>query len=419
MQNSDMMAKAGVISANSLEYNLKPDLSVTTSRTDTLQFFQSNTYSSGSTMVNILNSGSAYINGRTSVLILDVASTAGSPAFGFGPTGSAANLINRITIMSRSGVVLERIDSSNVLSSIKMFYEHDKSWMDTVGRLAGGGDVNNATPVAAFANPLVSTRFIIPLCLISGLFNYENLLPASLMSGLRIELVLASPITSLQAAAAADYQITGCSIKLDSYQITDSITRTLNEAAASSGLEVVFKTYFTTVGTRTSDNLNFESRRSCSRALAVTYKEQVTRALYTVDPMATTAIAAGYGPTAVQFRAGSLYFPNSVISGSAPPLASPEIQAMAFTAFNKYNTEPVSSNVVGSGVYGYATNSVIATTLERSTALELSGIPLSNSRTLALNASFVNPVAANMNSYLFLEYASLARVFISNTTVEV
>ena len=415
MQSSDMMAKQGVISANSLEYNLKPDLSVTVSRTDTLQFFQSAEYASGSTMVNILNSGSAYINGRTSVLILDVDATTEFP-FGFGLNGSACNLIERLTIMSRSGVVLERIDSSNVLSSIKMFYEHDKSWNDTVGRLAGGGGGNKVDVLSSG----VVTRFIIPMSLISGLFDYEYLLPSALMSGLRIEIVLASAIKALSGNAAAQYRIKNCSIKLDSYQITDSISRQLNEAAASSGLEVVFRTYFTTVGTRSSANLNFESRRACSRALAAVYKEQPPRlAVAATDPMASSTIALNYGPTAVQFRAGSLYFPNSVISGSgnsAPLVASPEIQAMAFTAFNKYGVDPVSSNVDATV---YSTNSVIGTTLERSTALELSGIPLSNSRTLALNATFADPGAISMNSYLFLEYASLARVFISNCTVEV
>jgi hypothetical protein len=106
-----------------------------------------------------------------------------------------------------------------------------------------------------------------------------------------------------------------------------------------------------------------------------------------------------------------LYFPNSVISGSNPVVASPEVQSMALEAFNVYNTTS-SSNAL---LELYKTNSVIAVSLERSSMLELSGIPLSNSRTLCLNATS----APNFNSYLFLEYASLARVFISNATVEV
>ena len=407
-QGNEQLAKQGVISANSLQYNLSPDLTVTTSRTKTSQFFQNQSYSSSSTMVCILNTGSSFIYGPNTTLVLDVKNS-GTQAFSFGDNGAATNLINRITVMTRSGVVLERIDSSNVLSSIKMDYEHDYNWVSTTGALAG---VSSPEIVAG-----TTKRFIIPMSLISGLFAYENLLPAALMSGLRIEIVLASPITSLRTTAEVtpDYQITGCRIECDSYQLTDSIVRSLNESAASSGLEVVFKTYFTTVGTRTTSNLNLESRRACSRALAASYKEQPPRTSYLTNPMSTTAISATYGPTSVQFRAGSLYFPNSVISGSNPIVTSPEIQCMALEAFNVYNT-PNSSNALADS---YGSHSVIAVSLERSSMLELSGIPLSNSRTLCLNATFSDVSAPNFNSYLFLEYASLARVFISNATVEV
>ena len=407
-QGNEQLAKQGVISANSLQYNLSPDLTVTTSRTKTSQFFQNQSYSSSSTMVCILNTGSSFIYGPNSTLVIDVKNT-GTQDFTFGDNGAATNLINRITIMTRSGVVLERIDSSNVLSSIKMDYEHDYNWGASTGALAGLG----APAIVVGA----TSRFIIPMSLISGLFAYENLLPAALMSGLRIEIVLASPITSLKTTAeiAPDYQITGCRVECDSYQLTDSIVRSLNESAASSGLEVVFKTYFTTVGTRTTSNLNLESRRACSRALAAAYKEQKPRTSYLTHPMSTTDISATYGPTSVQFRAGSLYFPNSVISGSNPVVASPEVQSMALEAFNVYNTTN-SSNAL---VELYKTNSVIAVSLERSSMLELSGIPLSNSRTLCLNATFSDTSTPNFNSYLFLEYASLARVFISNATVEV
>jgi hypothetical protein len=88
---------------------------------------------------------------------------------------------------------------------------------------------------------------------------------------------------------------------------------------------------------------------------------------------------------------------------------------MALEAYNMYNKANSSCALVDA----YKTNSVIAVSLERSSMLELSGIPLSNSRTLCLNATFTDTSPPNFNSYLFLEYASLARVFISNATVEV
>jgi len=200
--------------------------------------------------------------------------------------------------------------------------------------------------------------------------------------------------------------------------LTDSIMRTLNEAAASSGLEVVFPTYFTTIQTRTGNNLNMESRRACSRALSAFYTEQEPLGgdfKTKVSTLNSKPITNLLGPVSVQFRAGSLYFPNSAIQSENPIVAAAENYQMALENFNKYNTN-LSSNL---SFTDYLTKFyVLATTLERSTTLDLTGIPLSNSRVLALNAVFKDAPAAD-NAFLFLEYVTLARVFISNCTVEV
>ena len=44
------LAKQSLVAANNLQYSLKPDLSVCTSRTSTAQFFQNSQYSEGSNM---------------------------------------------------------------------------------------------------------------------------------------------------------------------------------------------------------------------------------------------------------------------------------------------------------------------------------------------------------------------------------
>ena len=420
-----MIAKQGIIDVNNLSYNLKPDLSVTTSRTTTTQFFQNQDYAENSTMVCILNTGASFVYGPNSTLAFDikVAKKSGTsiPELGcfFPAPGSAANIFSRITIMSRSGVVLERIDSVNQLAAIKFAYQHDASYSKTIGSMMG------------YVSPTFKTtsnqqqRFVIPLSLISGLFAYENLLPSALMSGLRIEIALtpAYQAFSLQVTDAVNndwtygYSVINPRIQCDAYMLTDSIMRTLNEASASSGLEIVFPTYFTTIQSRSSTLLNMESRRACSRALSAFYTEQlpVTDWIYTKSPMMSVALNDANGPTSVQFRAGSLYFPNTAISNDNPLICAPENYQMALQTFNKFNTA-LSSNVA---LEDYQTNGlfVLGTTLERSTALNLTGIPLSNSRVLALNATFKSSTPTTC--YMFLEYVTLARVFISNCTVEV
>jgi hypothetical protein len=160
-----------------------------------------------------------------------------------------------------------------------------------------------------------------------------------------------------------------------------------------------------------------ESRRACSRALSAFYLEQVALATWItgeVSTMSSKRVDDG-GPVSVQFRAGSLYFPNTAIAATTALLCGPENFQMALQCFNKFNTT-ISANVTYADYYGGG-SLVLGSTLERSTALDLTGIPLSNSRVLALNATFANANATT--GYLFLQYVTLARVFISNCTVEV
>ncbi len=431
------MAKQGIIDINNLNYSLKPDLSVTTSRTTTTQFFQNQSYAENSTMVCILNTGSSFIYGPNSTLSLDVkilnVGTAGViNGVKLLAPGSAASLIQRITIMTRSGVVLERIDGSHVLSAIKVNFEHGKDWFNTVGQLMGADSGEYVNGVFNYNVLSVGStyRFQIPMSILSGLFQYENLLPSALMSGLRIELTLNPASQCLMAAdttAGTDYQyqIFTPRIMCDSYMLTDSITRALNESAASSGLEIVFKTYFTTVGSRSNTNvINVESRRACSRAMSAFYIELTPRSsVLATNPLNTDFITANVGPVQTQWRAGSLYFPNSAITGT-PPQVSAENFQMALQTFNKY-ASPINSRLdfgqFRGIVFGTTTEAfnIMSTTFERSSVLDLAGIPLSNSRVLALNATFADSATTAKTSYLFLEYITLARVFISNCTVEV
>jgi hypothetical protein len=424
-----MIAKQGIIDVNNLSYNLKPDLSVTTSRTTTTQFFQNNEYAENATMVCILNTGASFIYGPNTTIAFDILTTLLAGGAGdnngiyFPSPGSAANIFSRITIMSRSGVVLERIDSVNILSAIKTKYEHDKTWVESIGSLMGYD--NKLTPFIPGALPVrAQQRFVIPMSQISGLFSYENLLPSALMSGLRIEIALApanqafTKVTGTDASRRYGYSVIQPRIQCDAYMLTDSIMRSLNEAAASSGLEVVFPTYFTTIQSRNTTLLNMESRRACSRALSAFYLEQTPLGnnFITGDTstMSSKSITAG-GPVSVQFRAGSLYFPNTAVAGTTADLCGPENFQMALQCFNKYNTT-ISASVTYYDYYDGG-SLILGSTLERSTALDLTGIPLSNSRVLALNATFAN--ANPTTGYLFLQYVTLARVFISNCTVEV
>ena len=130
------------------------------------------------------------------------------------------------------------------------------------------------------------------------------------------------------------------------------------------------------------------------------------------DPMATRAFNA----TSFQARVGSLYFPNSQITGPSEMQAAADCYFLALKSFGQYNNN-IPSHLSSSYASYVADTSVLAVGLERSNVLDLSGIPLSNSRTLAFNITFSD--TTHNNGTLFLEYLTVARVFLSNSTVEV
>ena len=91
----------------------------------------------------------------------------------------------------------------------------------------------------------------------------------------------------------------------------------------------------------------------------------------------------------VQSRVGSLYLPTqSSLRASSAALLAPEIYAQSLLAFEKYRG---SNGTSGVGLQQFEDGAaVFASSLERDT-LGGSGIPLSNSRTLAVDATFEEP----------------------------
>jgi hypothetical protein len=238
-----------------------------------------------------------------------------------------------------------------------------------------------------------------------------------LMSGLRMEIEWETAAVALKGATA-DYRILDMQMALDSYTLTDSVLRTLNETAALQGLEVVFASYHNTQlsPSNTGTSLNMEVRKAVSRALGCIMKvhsNSVSEA--TNDSMASK----DWDFTQLQARVGSLYFPQQPLKASTVGNVSvpPDRESYFHTlrGFNKIKT-PSAPPAVSLSDFK-ATMGVFCQDLERSSVQNLTGIPLNNSRTLAIQAEFANaPTEALVE--VWLVYTRLCRVFLNNIEVE-
>lgn len=204
--------KDSMILLNDLVYKLEPDMSVAINRTHKTHYFQQPKYTNNQPAICILNSGADYIDTRRSFLHFEVeldtiVSTIGGgndiriSAYNnqavihglFGPNGSILNLIDTVTITTRSGDELSRTTDLAMLSNMLLPLHHGKDWRDTVGQLMGFGDAVYGTNNAGVIHPHAKRTYAIPLYVLSPLFSYGRLMPAMLMSGLRIQITWHTP----------------------------------------------------------------------------------------------------------------------------------------------------------------------------------------------------------------------------------
>ena len=409
-----------LINVNQLGYRMPANMSVCVNRTMSRSYANLDTYSPGGKVIVTFNTGSTYVWGRTSYLTFDVAvsGTGATPASirGSFESGSAINLIDSVTVYSQSGTEVDRTEGVNVYSRSHDRYTYAQDWVNNFGSVIGYGSTEKTA--AGTTAPVVidasgSQRFCIPLSHLAGIFGTSVLMPSMLAGGLRVEIKLA-PLavafkdTSLAAHALTSYTITNASCQLDTFQLADSIQKRLMQEAASTGLEFYYETYDRTRhNISNSDKANITIRKSVARALsafAVT-RETANTASLTVDSMASEA---GVELTGMFWRLGSLTFPQQKLERTA------EIYYYAQRSFQKVES-PYKMNSISLDDFK-GDEAIAAVTLERSNVLELSGLPVNNSRSLQVELDYATAKSRDIDVYL--SYLQLARVFISNVLVK-
>jgi hypothetical protein len=227
-------------------------------------------------------------------------------------------------------------------------------------------------------------------------------------------------------------------------------------------------------------------RKSCSRALKAfarvrpnAYNSAKINAGTITNPLIGSTVPAGLGVESCndsfrseqsfpfkeyQWQLGSLYFPQQPVTGGSSDTTAPAKCAVSAYAhlleavdkfhdnaaiFNTFKEIPASGYYSKDAKLGYVLGNVaptarvldygftgqattLAVTLERSTMFNLAGVPVNNSRVLALRAKLHdlkteyhlnNPQSTAVTSNtrqlnIFLKYVKLARVFLNNVEVE-
>ncbi|MES2216589.1 MAG: hypothetical protein V4481_04820 [Patescibacteria group bacterium] len=327
-----------------------------------------------------------------------------------------------------------------MLATHTLNYRHDRTWRgDAIGGGGAAGDAlmyGAAPTIAAFgawvgntngAGLTESMRFLIPMAEISPVFaNSNQLWPAALASGLRIELLLEQASVALvgnTTGLTLNYEITDIRFEAECYQLSDLVLRSLNDQAAESALDVVSMTAYNTAFSRAASTVNVDCSKAVSRAIGFLYRERDNTATSgsNNDYFKSYIVDSTNYPVSYQARLGGLYFPqqNTRSSGSTG------LGSYRTAAFELYAMNLQSLGHMGWGSSGVATNPIeflsnrfcVYQSMERSDAIQLAGAPMSNSR--LLNVQMTWQTSATTVGDLFLFYVVLIRCFLSGTNVEV
>lgn len=418
-----------LISINQLDYTYPANLSVVTQRSNIRIPSDLGSYSKNGTIRFDIQTGVNFIDFRNSVLNLPVVSSGHNAFLG---SGSAMNFIRSITVMSRSGVELSRIDGLNLLSA-KLLPFNSYQYLATIGAAAGYSlTVDYTTTTSAnpgFIGTAASRIFVVPMAWLSGFFDSPKLCPSVLASGLQIQIQLEDVATALVGAdgthVPTDYTITRPSLDLDCFMLNDAVLREINVTSAKSGLEYTYADWATqTNDLSVTDTANIDVRCSVSRALGA-FAVSRAAAKYTGDAVGysdsfiSEESALGVFPVdQFQWRLGSSFFPYQIATNSG----NTDTGCLDFYVrmmqdvgrFINPQTEAVVTPVSFKGAASRC-DWIITANLERSSIIQLAGVPINSSRTLNLYLKFHAGATRRVDT--FLRYIKCAKAYLNQVIV--
>ena len=413
---------------NNLIYEMPKSLSLCVDRKNVLQYPQRSTYVVGrnNTIIFDWNTGNSYINPYNSFLKFKMVATGvaavAPPTFG---STSALNLLHEVRIRSRSGVELDRCENSNLYNAYRIKYTKSDRWSQTVGSTFF---CNSAT--AIFANPnTLQTEICIPLSEITSFFRSmkKQLIPCQLASGLRIEISLESLQKAFVDTAGyfgngASLELRDIHMSLDAVNLSDETLKLLNLESSQTGLEYCYNRIYNYANTYDAGISNFTMQvsKAVSQAVHVfsVIQSNVSANSSTVDSF----LSEIFSTTSYQYRLGASYYPHVSVQSAVDATVvrkGVEPYILTLASFDKLQKEFQESTVT-LDTYSQSIG-ILATSLERNASLQVSGLPINNSRLLELivTRDGAGDGVAKRDVNCFLEYISVARCYIDNVAVAI
>jgi hypothetical protein len=323
---------------NALVYD-RPTVSALISRRQVkINNFTAQQFELGDTMICV-NNVQDCVYGPTSTLKLDfnlvVTTATTTPAAIFGVNGSILNIFESIRVSHRSGEQLSYLQQAGVWATIQRFYAVNPSASAQLEGLLNTGFTSGTVALTVGTYPMTVQ---IPLWLFLGEFaNSQQIMPAALIAGLRMEWKLNSLVNSL---CSVNGNITAIrpSLLLDCCAPYDSVEKTLmmeQADASKSGLQYSFYSPFQTNASIGGSAISFDIQQAstiCETAHAV------FRSSADLNSQSASKMNFQNVLSVVQWRLASIYYPNQQII-VAPPLNRNALEPY-YTTLTAWNGMP-------------------------------------------------------------------------------
>lgn len=392
-----------LISANGLQYKTPPKLNIVNDRKWSSSVSQGRSlYNLGDCIEISLQSGTQFVDPKSVALVFTVECVGGTNST---LSNTAIDLINGLKICTHNGTEIYNERNINQRVALMLPYLADKSVFEATGSVFGSS--GEQLRVAG------GVKYVVPFHLFCGLFDMDTLLPSHLVMGLHISIILESNKNKVVTWAGAPSGVDTIQVKDPSIislnsSLSDGIVREISQMSSKRGLSIPFHSFENVVASSNTDRIVMDSKRALSRTVDCF----VARVKSTPVPTENSFLAVPYDTADWYFKFGGSVLPETCGTHKDSKLS----YYLALNAFNKSQDTRRDCSVSHQDFLQEG-RAIHAVSLERSSAIALSGRSVASGSILSFEATF--DTAGNYDYHMFLRYVSLLNVALDNVVLKV